>query len=252
MNEKLKYFTYSQNSLNTYKSCPFKFKYKYTDNINWKYDDIGSREYYDSMKSGREFHLLCERYFDDIPIGKYEDKKFNKWLNKIKDLLPISEENIYLPEYEIRLNLSGRYIIAKIDLVIIEKDKISLWDWKTENREITHKNALNRMQTIVYMFLAEEIIRKKSYPNYKIEDISMNYYQPALENKPVTINYNEKLYEEHKMKVFNLIKNIEDTDFNDENNINKNISHCKYCEFNKLCNSESINYEILEEDIYGS
>ena len=34
MNEKLKYFTYSQNSLNTYKSCPFKFKYKYIDNIN--------------------------------------------------------------------------------------------------------------------------------------------------------------------------------------------------------------------------
>ena len=42
MNEKLKYFTYSQNSLNTYKSCPFKFKYKYMDNINWKYDDVES------------------------------------------------------------------------------------------------------------------------------------------------------------------------------------------------------------------
>ena len=50
MNEKLKYFTYSQNSLNTYKSCPFKFKYKYMDNINWKYDDVESREYYDSLK----------------------------------------------------------------------------------------------------------------------------------------------------------------------------------------------------------
>ena len=80
MNKKLKYFTYSQNSLNTYKSCPFKFKYKYIDNINWKYDDIGSREYYDSLKSGRDFHLLCERYFANIPIGKCEDKKFNKWV----------------------------------------------------------------------------------------------------------------------------------------------------------------------------
>ena len=35
-------------------------------------------------------------------------------------------------------------------------------------------------------------------------------------------------------------------------NINKNLNHCKYCEFNKLCNSETVNYEILEEDIYGS
>ena len=31
MNNKLKHFTYSQNSLNTYKSCPFKFKYKYIE-----------------------------------------------------------------------------------------------------------------------------------------------------------------------------------------------------------------------------
>lgn len=252
MHNKLKYFIYSQNSLNTYKSCPFKFKYKYVDNINWKHDDFGSREYYDSLKYGRDFHLLCERYFSNIPIGKYENKNFNKWINKIKDLLPIQEENIYLPEYEMNLNFNGKKIVAKVDLVVIEKDKISLWDWKTENQEITYKNAFGRMQSIVYMFLAEEIIRKKFYPNYNIEDISMNYYQPALENKPVTINYNENLYEENKRTILNIINNIENADFDNEDNINKNKNHCKYCEFNKLCNSEAINYEILEEDIYGS
>lgn len=251
MDKKLKYFVYSQNSLNTYKSCPFKFKYKYIDNINWKYDDLGSREYYDSLKYGRDFHLLCERYFCNIPLGKIEDKNFNKWISKIKDILSIEEENIYLPEYEMNLNLNGRNIVAKVDLVIIEKDKINLWDWKTENQEITYKNALNRMQSTVYMFLAEEIIRKNFYSDYKIENISMNYYQPALDNKPITINYNEKLHEENKMKILNNINNIENTDFYNEDNINKNLNHCKYCEFNKLCNSENVNYEILEEDIYG-
>ena len=250
MDKKLKYFTYSQNSLNTYKSCPFKFKYKYIDNINWKYDDVESREYYDSLKSGREFHLLCERYFSNIPLGNCNNKEFNNWMNKIKDILPIKEDT-YLPEYDMRLNFYNRNIIAKVDLVEIKKDKINLWDWKTENREITYKNALNRMQTVVYMFLAEEIIRKNFYPNYQIESISMNYYQPALGNKPITITYNEKLHEENKIKILNLIDSIESTDFNNENEINKNKDHCKYCEFNKLCNSEDINYEILEEDIYG-
>lgn len=252
MDDKLKYFTYSQNSLNTYKSCPFKFKYKYIDNINWKYDDIGSREYYDSLKSGRDFHLLCDRYFSKIPLGNNDNKEFNKWMNKIKDILPIKEEDIYLPEYGVRLNLNDKNIIAKVDLVEITKDSINLWDWKTENREITYKNALNRMQTVVYMFLAEEVIRKNFYPSYNIENISMNYYQPGLDNKPIRINYNKKLHEDNKIKILNLINNIESTDFNNENKINKNTNHCKYCEFNKLCNSEAINYEILEEDIYGS
>ena len=41
----------------------FKFKYKYIDNINWKYDDLGSREYYDSLKYGREIFTY---YVKDI------------------------------------------------------------------------------------------------------------------------------------------------------------------------------------------
>ena len=48
-----------------------------------------------------------------------------------------------------------------------------------------------------------------------------------------------------------VIDSIENTDFDDEINIIKNKNHCKYCEFNKLCNNVDINYEILEEDIYG-
>ena len=84
------------------------------------------------------------------------------------------------------------------------------------------------MQSTVYMFLAEEIIRKNFYSDYKIENISMNYYQPALDNKPITINYNEKLHEENKMKILNNINNIENTDFYNEDNINKNLNHCKY------------------------
>ena len=101
MNSKLKYFIYSQNSINTYKSCPTKFKYKYIDKINWKHDDIESREYYDSLKVGSEFHLLCERYFSNIPLGlnEYTNPKFKQWIDKIKKLFPMDKDDkIYLPD----------------------------------------------------------------------------------------------------------------------------------------------------------
>ena len=67
MNRKLKNFLYSQNSINTYKSCPLKFKYKYIDKVNWKQDDENSRDYYENLKLGTDFHLICERYFNNIP-----------------------------------------------------------------------------------------------------------------------------------------------------------------------------------------
>ena len=57
MNRKLKNFLYSQNSINTYKSCPLKFKYKYIDKVNWKQDDDNSRDYYENLKLGKVFSL---------------------------------------------------------------------------------------------------------------------------------------------------------------------------------------------------
>ena len=104
MNRKLKNFLYSQNSINTYKSCPLKFKYKYIDKVNWKQDDENSRDYYENLKLGTDFHLIYERYFNKILTGiEYcENHDFHIWLDKIKRLIPLEDKNIYLPEYEVR------------------------------------------------------------------------------------------------------------------------------------------------------
>ena len=162
MNRKLKNFLYSQNSINTYKSCPLKFKYKYIDKVNWKQDDENSRDYYENLKLGTDFHLICERYFSNIPTGiEYcENHDFHIWLDKIKRLIPLEDKNIYLPEYEVRFKLDDISIQAKYDLVIISENNISIWDWKTENRKLEYKNVENRMQTIIYLFLAKEVIPK--------------------------------------------------------------------------------------------
>lgn len=239
MNNKLKYFRYSQNSINTYKSCPLKFKYKYIDNINWKYDDYGSDEYYQNLKLGREFHLLCERYFSNIPLGKIENDNFNRWMDKVKKLIPIKENYIYLPEYEVRYKLNGNEIQAKYDLVIIGKDSINIWDWKTESKQIIYKNVEQRIQTIVYLSLAKEVIPKIFDINVDFKDIKMNYYQPEFDENPIVINYSEEKHKDYINKINEYIEFIKGTNYeNGDGNISitKNEKHCSYCEFNKLCN----------------
>lgn len=258
MNNKLKYFIYSQNSINTYKSCPRKFKYKYIDKINWKYDDIESREYYDSLKIGSEFHLLCERYFSNIPLGINENtnSKFKAWIEKIKKLFPMNDEDskIYLPEYEVRLNLDGDIITAKYDLIIIDKDNIEIWDWKTENVKLEYKNVNNRIQTIIYMLLAKEVVCKIFNLNIKHEDIKMKYYQPQFDDKPIEILYSEEKHKSNKVNISRYIDMIKNTNYKEDDNYKyqliKNDKHCKYCEFNKLCNKQDVNYSIFEEDVY--
>ena len=251
MNNKLRYCCYSQNSINTFKSCPLKFNFIYIENINWQYDNIESRDYYESLKLGREFHLLCERYFSNIPIGKNIDNKFARWINNIKKLLPINDENIYLPEYEVRYNFEGNKIQAKYDLVIVGKNSIEIWDWKTEAKKINYKNVESRMQTIVYMFLAKEVIPKVLNINVDTIDINMNYYQPEFNDKPIVVKYNDEKHLQNKLKVATYIENIKKANYEDIDLV-KNKNHCKFCEFNKLCNNKDVDYGILEEEIYGS
>ena len=237
MNSKLKNFIYSQNSINTYKSCPLKFKYKYIDNISWRYDDFSANEYYKGLKKGREFHLLCERYFSNIPLGEINDDKFNKWISKVKKVLPIKEVYTYLPEYEIRLSLNGNKILAKYDLVVIGENKIEIWDWKTESKEINYKNVENRMQTILYLVLAKEVIGNLLNINIPSENISMKYYQPEFDDGPICITYNDEKHKEYINKINQYITLIQKTNYKNEQEIYKNDRHCSYCEFNKLCNS---------------
>lgn len=248
MNEKLKYFCYSQNSINTYKSCPLKFKFKYIDKINWKYDDIESRDYYESLRLGRDFHLLCERYFNNIPLGYIESEKFSKWIEKIKKLVPIEKDYIYLPEYELRLNINGYKVQVKYDLLVLGNDSIEIYDWKTESRKIDYKNVENRMQTILYMFLAKEVILKLENKNIDTNNIKMKYYQPEFDNEAITIVYSDDKHIKNKNKIINYLIMMQEDNYEEH----KNKKHCQYCEFNKLCNNQSVDYSILEEDIYGT
>lgn len=257
MNKRLDNFIYSQNSINTYKSCPTKFKYKYIDKINWRFDDIESRQYYEGLKLGRDFHLICERYFNNIPLGLDEKSKskFGKYIDKIKDLIKIDKESIYLPEYEIRYKLKEDIIVAKYDLIIINQDNIEIWDWKTENKKINHKNFEFRMQTIVYMMIAREVLPKIYNLNIDAKDFKMKYYQPEFNDKPVIISYSEDKHKSNKEKIIEYIKMIKETKYSEEDKdfrfeLIKNSKHCKFCEFNKLCNNQDVNYEILEEEVY--
>ncbi len=242
----LEHFVYSQNSINTYKSCPLKFKYKYIDNINWRKDDIASRNYYESLVVGSEFHLVCERYFRDIPLGIDNNPKFIGWVNKVKNLLPKDNDSkLYLPEYEIRYNLNGNIISAKYDLVVIKDNTIEIWDWKTESQKLEYKNYQSRMQTIVYMFLAKEVLPNLYGIDIDYKDIKMKYLQVEFEEQPITISYTKEVHEANKEKIIKYITNINNGRYDI-----KNEKHCEYCEFNRLCNNQEVKYEVLEEEQY--
>ena len=247
-------FEFSQNALNTFRSCPKKFGYKYVQGLNWKKE--GDEEYYKSLKYGTEFHLMCERYFSGIPVGKFtgnkEYEKFDQWLEKVKKAVPIYEDREYLPEYGLSIKIDEESrLTAKYDLAVIYRENgqlsIDIWDWKTENRKLKYNDLEKRMQSIVYMAVAYEAI-PKIYGNGKEKArVRMYYYQPEYYAEPIELTYSEEKFENDKIKIEGIIKEIKKSDFE-----YKNLRSCKYCEFNMLCNRNSVDESVYEdyEEIY--
>ncbi|OFI07003.1 PD-(D/E)XK nuclease superfamily protein [Clostridium acetireducens DSM 10703] len=241
-------FYYSQNSLNTFLKCPFKFKLKYINGVSWKKDSPIDVEYYKNIKKGLDFHLICERYFLDIPLGlekkEYIDKDLLNWTNNLIEKFPKKKQKKYLPEYEIKMKKNNIRIQAKYDLIILHDNKIYIIDFKTEERKLTHKEMKKRFQTILYMYIMYEKAKEIFNIDVQAIDIKMIFWQPKFKEDFIEIEYSEKIHLENEIIIKNTINTIDEYNF--ELDFNKNLykSHCKFCEFNYLCNNSRVDFDL--------
>lgn len=238
---KQKNFYYSQNSLNTFLRCPLKFKYKYMEGIQWKRDEA---EYYENMSLGLDFHLLAERYFTEIPCHIpseiAHEEQLSSWMNRLKRTVPLEAGNRYLPEYEIRMAKGHLRLQAKYDLLLLKPEgTIEIWDWKTEEREITMKEAEKKIQTMVYLYVlaenAEPLLQRKPVDG----NIKMIYWQPHI-GKRLEIYYNREKHLYNEKKINEILEKLEEYDFSNFLLSKGHGQNCSYCEFKNLCGSPAV------------
>jgi len=196
-------FYYSQNSLGIFQRCPKMFEYIYIDGISGKGID---REIKDSIEKGTNFHILAERYFNGMKDYFYiKDEQLLKWMIVLEEKYP---ENLDCrSEVEIRQDKDGIKLMAKYDLIVIENSKIKIVDFKTNENPYNLAVMEENIQTKVYMYLLGENL-KNIFPNIKIEDISMEYFQLNYPKNKILIEYNEKKHEKNKKILKELIGEI--------------------------------------------
>lgn len=246
---KLEYFYYSQNSINTFSKCPMKFKLKYIEGIAWRNDSSMDLEFYNSIKIGLDFHLICERYFSNIFLGiEGCSEELIKWTEALKRKMSIDKKYLYFPEYEIKMAKGAIKLQAKYDLILIKPcHKIEIWDWKTENRRLTQKEMGKRFQTIVYMYVLKEKSEEIFGIDVKAEDMKMIFWQPQYEEQEIVVNYSEDIHKKNEKLIEILINNISNYNFQEDFNKELYSKHCNFCEFNYFCNNKRVDFSIIEE-----
>ena len=229
-----KYFYFTQNSLNTFKSCPFRFKKKYIDNIKWQNEE--NMSFLENAMFGTDFHKIAERYFMGIPV--YEDsfsdneELYRAFMN-LKLHFPLNSEFKYYPEYSIRYSDGNIRLEANIDLIIIKGNEIEIWDWKTNAKSDKEKYS-GSLQTQIYMFTLKkccESIFGKDFSN-----IRMIYFSPERKEEIVSITYSDEKYKKDEKYIEDLIEKVYNFEW-EKFDRSKYIKQCKFCEFNLFCSS---------------
>lgn len=229
-----KYFYFTQNSLNTFKNCPFKFKKKYIDNIKWQEEDSGLN--LEHIELGTDFHKIAERYFMKIPTYEESFRDNEVLFLAYKNLVnkfPLNLKFNYYPEYSIRYSDKDIRLQANIDLIIIKENSIEIWDWKT-NANTNSKKYIESLQTKIYMMVVKKCC--KNIFGRDFSEIKMTYFSPENNLEIGSITYSDEKYKKDEKYICNLIEKIYNFNW-DEFNRDKFKSQCKFCEFNLFCNT---------------
>lgn len=231
------YFYYSQNSLTAFYRCPLNFKYKYIDGLSFKGDSLWEEEYNSGIKRGLDFHLLCERYFsgieDENNFDEYGD--IGSWAKKVAEKVSLQKGDRTYPEYTIKMKKNSIRLQAEYDLIVLRHDgRVEIWDWKSESQKLTYRKAMKKFQTVVYMYVLCECLKKSFGIETEPEKISMRYYQPGFGDDSIDIAYSPQRHIEFENKIAGIIDEIDSCDFDSTENL-KNEEYCKYCEFKNVC-----------------
>ena len=255
---------FSYSSIETYDSCPLKYKFAYYFKIipessfaliNGRiYHEI-IRKYFSKFLSGREEdprELLENTVFEEIELNrdcfKYEFylnefkmsclKHFNEFFENFVKILPVFIDKTFtkipLIEESFNLNLGEDIkIIGKIDFInFLPENKIEIIDFKTSAAKMYEKDLEKELQLKLYR-LAVERKSLNSSENIIPKGIELKYYYFYSKTNPVSI-VSGKYYNENYIvsKIREITKKIQKEQFICKP---RDFSSCMYCDYKILC-----------------
>ena len=209
------------------------------DGISWSVDGSDENMKTKKQELGRLFHLIAERYYNDIPTGiEYMtlDNPLVQWMKSLEEFLPKKEGNQYYPEYELRLNDGKMKLQAKYDLILRKGNGVyMIYDWKTEKKSLTTQKAETRLQTILYRFLLVQLGKGIFGENIDPNRVEMCYWQPSNPKNPIIIHYSDEKYTKDKWLLEKLVEDILAYDFDGINQKQLEKRFCGTCDMEFLC-----------------
>lgn len=232
-------FAFSQTSLQDFVDCARRFQLRYVQQQEWPapvVEPIGDYERAEAL--GKQFHLLVQRHYLDLPITQV-DPALGQWWDAFLTYPPILPGTIRRPELHTTATILGQRVTAAFDLLAYEPGgQAVIVDWKTTRAGPSREWLDRRLQTILYPLLlvesAEPLIGKPVAP----DDVTLMYWFTAAPDQPMLFRYDQARYEADKAYLKTLFEQIFSMD-SAQWPLTDVIRRCAFCQYRSLCDRGS-------------
>ena len=220
----------SQRHLNLLETCPLKFKELYISQDNL----VPNPENEEQQTWGSQFHLLMQQRELGLPIDSILTTEnelaasLAALIQKVPELSISPDQAMRAAEHYRTLGVNNYLLSVIYDLVITQKDRAQILDWKTYPQPKNKKKLASDWQTRLYLYVLAET------SNYTPEQISMTYWFVKLPEKPQshTFKYNSQQHKQTEEDLKSLLEKLDTLITEKDSNIPQKLNcapNCPYC-----------------------
>jgi hypothetical protein len=238
-------FDFSQSKLQDFVDCPYRFYLRHVLHAKWPalvVDD--ALDFERRSLAGARFHRLVQQYLIGVPenvltpfAGADQEIAVRTWWDNFLSHIPPLLDGEKHAEIVLSTSLNGHRLIAKYDLLLVEKgtSTLTIFDWKTSPNKPREKTLLERIQTRLYRFILAQagaalLDEKEITP----DQLTMVYWYAQFPDAPFKLPYNTTTFKEDQDYFSDLIEDIlsrSEQSFFKTSNVNR----CRYCIYRSHC-----------------
>ena len=233
-------FSFSQQNLQDYADCRYRFLLKYVRRIEWpavESEPVLLQEA--RMELGQQFHRMVQQYFSGVDPSllalSVQSPELAACWHEFMALDLQHIPGVKVPEKTISILFVGYRLTAKFDLLVVTPEgNYSIFDWKTSGVLPKANHLLSRLQSIVYPYVLQTWISRTTKDDNPPSEIEMIYWYPSHPTLPFSFNYSVDHYsrdENHLSGLVNEIINREEEGFDRT----PEQSKCRFCRYRSLC-----------------
>ena len=201
------------------------------------------------MRVGQVFHRLVQQYFSGVDQSLLGDNiqspELAAWWQELIALDLQSLPGEKYAEKTISIPFNGFRLTAKYDLlVMMPKQKFTIYDWKTSAYLPKATTLVGRLQSIVYPFVLRKSTAVQMEAIDTLEEIEMIYWYPAHPTRPINFNYSNDRYQQDEELLSGLVDEIINNGEGWFEKTNEQ-SRCRYCSYRSHC-GRGINAGVIE------